>query len=412
MKPVRIMHFADTHFGVENYGRPDPETGLNSRLADFRRTLDFAINAALKAGIDLALFGGDAYKTRDPNQTQQREFAQSIRKLTDAGVPVVMVTGNHDLPNSRSRANAIEIYRTLGIDNVRIISKPEVIKIDTKNGPVQVAGLPYLLRSTILSKKESTNKTIVETTDMMVEKYGEYIEFLAGKLDPEIPSVLLGHFWLKNAKVSSQGMYLNVSEPEILVSTAANPAFDYVAMGHIHKFQELNKSGSPPVVYSGSIERIDFSETDEEKGFVLIDLVKGSAPYKFVPVPARRFVEIEADADTDDPTAAIIEAIGKEDVKDAVVKVVYRISQEKVPLVDEKEIREALSGAFMVVSINKLLSKESRATRNRLLNEMLSPVQALEMFFDTKEELKGRKAELLKYARPLIEEVTAEEMQL
>ena len=411
-KPIRIMHFSDTHFGVENFGRPDPETGLNSRLADFRRTLDFAIDTALKADVNLALFAGDAYKSRDPNQTHQREFAQSIRRLTDAGVPVVMVTGNHDLPNSRSRANAIEIYRTLGIENVHIINKPELLTIETKAGPVQIAGIPYLLRSAVFSKEESRSKSIVETTDLLVVKYNDYIEYLASKLDPDIPSVLLGHFWLKNASVSSQGMYLNVSEPEVLVSSAANPAFDYVAMGHIHKFQDLNKNGSPPVVYAGSIERIDFSETSEEKGFVLVDLVKGGAPYKFIPVPARRFVEIEADADVEDPTAAILEAIDKTDIQDAVVKVVYRISQEKAPLVNEKEVREALAPAFMVVSITRSLTKESRTTRNRLLNESLNPVQALEMYFDTREELRKKKVELLDYARPMIDNLIEEEMRL
>ncbi len=72
--PVRVMHFADAHFGVENYGRQDPETGLNTRLLDFKHSLSKAIEMALAEGIDLAVFAGDAYKSRDPRQTDQREF--------------------------------------------------------------------------------------------------------------------------------------------------------------------------------------------------------------------------------------------------------------------------------------------------------------------------------------------------
>ena len=409
MEPIKIMHFADAHFGIETYGKLDPETGLNSRLIDFRQSLNCAIDKALEAKVHLALFAGDAYKSRDPNQTNQREFASCIRRLTDAGVPVVMVTGNHDLPNSKAKANAVEIYNTLGIQNVYVLTRPEILKIETPAGPVQIAGMPYLLRSSILSKDESRNKTILETTDLMVQKYSDYIEYLARHLEPGIPSVLFGHFWIKNAKVSLQRSYLNVAEPEVLVSSVANPAFDYIAMGHIHKFQDLNKRGHPPVVYCGSIDRIDFSERNEEKGFVLVELAKGSASYEFMQVPTRRFTEIEVDADVEDPTAKILKAISGEEVADAVVKLLYHISQDKLPLVREAEIREALSPAFMVVSITKDIKRDDQAMRNRLLNESLDPVQALEMYFDTKDDYRKRKVELMEYAGPLIDELLAEE---
>ncbi|MHB1001627.1 MAG: metallophosphoesterase family protein [Armatimonadota bacterium] len=409
MKPVRIMHFADSHFGIETYGKVDPETGLNSRLLDFRHSLEYAIEKALDAGVHAALFAGDAYKTRDPSQTHQREFATCIRKLTEAGVPVVMVTGNHDLPNTRSRANSIEIYNTIGVTNVHILSRPQVLTLETAAGPIQIASMPYLLRSNVLSRDECRNKTIQETTDMMVAKYCDYIEYLAGQVNPEIPSVLLGHFWIKNARVSGQNNYLNVAEPEVLVSSVANPAFDYVAMGHIHKFQDLNKRGNPPVVYSGSTDRIDFGERGEDRGFILADIAKGSADYQFVPIPVRPFIEIEVDADVDDPTEKILASISQHDLTGAVVKLRYTISQEKLPLLREQEIKDALSDAFMIVSVNRDVSRDTTAMRNKLLNEALDPVQALEMYFDTKDKYQKRRDELMEYARPLIDELLAEE---
>ena len=406
---MKIMHFADAHFGVETYGKVDPETGLNSRLTDFRRSLDAAIEKALQAGVHLALFAGDAYKSRDPNQTQQREFASCTMKLTDAGIPIVMVTGNHDVPNSRARANAVEIYRTLGVRNVHVLSKPEVLRIETAAGPVQIAGMPYLLRSSMLSRDECKSKTITEITDLMVAKYCEYIDYLARQLDSAIPSALLGHFWIKNARTSSAQSYFNAAEPEVLVSAVANPAFDYVAMGHLHKFQDLNKGSNPRVVYSGSIDRTDFGERNEEKGFVLVDLEKGSVSYDFVSVPARRFVEIEVDADVEDPTAKILKAIDPEDIRDAIVKLLYHIPQDKLALVREAEIREALAPAFLVVSITKDVVRDSQAQRNRLLTESMDPMKALEMYFETRDGLGKRKTELMSYARPIIEELIAEE---
>src|ERR1041385_7476483 len=128
--PIRLMHFADTHFGVETYGRLDPTTGINTRLQDFRDSLCRCIDDAIRRGIQLALFAGDAYKSRDPSQTQQREFALCIRRLTEAGIPVVMLTGNHDIPSVKGRAHAMEIYGTLGVDNVTILNRPEVVAIE------------------------------------------------------------------------------------------------------------------------------------------------------------------------------------------------------------------------------------------------------------------------------------------
>ncbi len=409
MNHLQIMHFGDVHFGIEAYGKPDPETGLNTRLLDFRKSLDACVTKALEAGVHLALFAGDAYKSRDPNQTHQREFASCIRRLTQAHIPVVMLTGNHDVPNAKARANALEIYGTLGVENVSIISRPEVLRIETAAGPVQVAGMPYLLRSNVLAREEAKSKTIEETTDLMVAKYGEYVEYLISKLEPGIPSVLLGHFWLKNAKVGSRPAYLNVAEPEVLVSTVARPEFDYVAMGHIHKFQDLNKRAQPPVVYCGSTDRMDFSEKDEPKGFVLVHLTKGSAEYEHVPVDVRPFIEIEVDADVDDPTEKVLKAIGEREIDDAVVKLIYRIPRSKLDLIRESEIKEALSKAFLVVSLTRDVQDDRQLTRNKLLNEGLDPSQALEMYLDTREGLGERKSELLDYAKPLIQELLAEE---
>lgn len=408
MNTIRIMHFADTHFGVEKYGRVDPNTGLNTRIMDFRRSLEWAINTALDAGIDIALFAGDAYKTRDPSQTHQREFASCIRMLTDAGVPVVMVTGNHDLPNTKARANAIEIYRTLGVENVHIISRPEVIEVPTKSGTIQIAGMPYLLRSNVMSKDEFKNKSIDEIIDEMVHKYTTYIDYLAEKMRQDLPSVLLGHFWIKNAATNGGDSYLSTSEPEILLSNVANPKFDYVAMGHIHKYQNLNQNANPPVVYSGSIDRIDFGEAADDKGFVIADVAKGECSYRFATIPTRPFVDIEIDANCDDPTERIVSEIHNHDIKDAVVKIKYKVPQEKVPFIQEKEIRDSLSDAFMVVSIAREVIAD-RSTRHKLLNESLDPLQALEMYLDTRDDLRKRRNELIEYAKPLIEELLADE---
>lgn len=412
-RPVRVMHFADTHFGVELYGRLDPETGLNTRLRDFKQSLLHAIDIALDANIDIAVFAGDAYKTRDPRQTDQREFADCIRRLTDAGIPVALLVGNHDMPSIRGRANAIEIYRTLGVTNVHVLSKAEILILDTAAGPVRLAALPYLIKGYSVSREEFQGKTLDETRLLLEAKYSEYLKWFSdqiGDANDAIPTILCGHFWVNGARLSNwQQSYFNVNEPQVALSALADPAFDYVALGHIHRHQDLNRGQQPPVVYCGSPDRIDFGEKDEEKGFVLVELQKGRADYRFVPVPGSRpFLDIEVDAESEDPTETIVSAIKKHALRNAIVKLTYRIGQEQQGLIREREIREALSGAFLVVSMHRKVQRDA-AGRNRLLTESKSPREALELYIESKDELKPSRERMLEFAEPLFAELAEEE---
>ncbi|MGB1289291.1 MAG: metallophosphoesterase family protein, partial [Aggregatilineales bacterium] len=117
--PIRVLHFADVHIGMENYGKTDPATGLSSRVVDFLRRMDEMIDYARENDVDLTIFAGDAFKTRTPNPTYQREFAHRVQDLAELA-PVVLLVGNHDLPPNALKASSIEIYDTLSVPNVHI----------------------------------------------------------------------------------------------------------------------------------------------------------------------------------------------------------------------------------------------------------------------------------------------------
>lgn len=410
---VCVLHFADTHFGVELYGKLDPETGLNTRLKDFRQSLLHAIDLALERGVHLAVFAGDAYKARDPRQTDQREFAACLRRLTDAGVPIALLAGNHDMPAIRGRANAVEIYRTLGVTNVHVLSRPDTVIIETKAGPVRICVMPYLMKGLSVAREEFQGKSIEETRLLMEEKYVTYLRELAEgvrEANDDVPTILLGHFWVNGAKLSAwQQGYFSSSEPQVPLSSLTDPAFDYVALGHIHRHQDLNKNGQPHVVYSGSPDRIDFGEKDETKGIVLVELRKGGADYAFLPVTTSRpFLDIEVDADCEEPTERIITEVKRHSLRNAIVKLTYKIGQGRLGLVREREIREALSPAFMVVSINRKVQRDAVA-RSRMLTETKTPREALELYIETKSEWKPRKEQLVAYAEPLFKQLAEEE---
>src|SRR5215470_898858 len=119
---IRMLHFADLHIGVENYGRTDPETGVSSRVVDFLRRLDEMIAFARDNVVDLTVFAGDAFKNHQPNPTFQREFAWRIGELSEIA-PIILLIGNHDLPTIPQRASSVEIYETLSVPNVKVAAE-------------------------------------------------------------------------------------------------------------------------------------------------------------------------------------------------------------------------------------------------------------------------------------------------
>lgn len=412
MPSIRLMHFADVHFGVENYGRFDPATGLNSRLVDFREALNKAIGIALEADIELALFAGDAYKTRDPNQTQQREFANCLGRLIARGIPVVMLAGNHDIPNTKGRANTIEIFGALAGQHLRIFDVPGVEVVETAKGnQLQIAAMPYLIKSLVLARDEYKDKGVQETTQLIVDRYIAGIGKVASQCDPSLPTVLMGHFSVANARLSANQVGYLTNEPEVPLSALTQPSFDYVALGHIHRYQDLNKGQQPPVVYSGSVERIDFGERSEDKGFCLVDLQKGNTAVRHVVIPTRPFVEIDVDATEsgDQPTERILAAIAAQSIKNAVVKLSYKIKSEQESVLRLSDVRAALSSAFLIVALHRDVVRDTDAVRSKLLTEALNPLQALATYCDTRDTLRPRKAELLAHAEPLLRELEAEE---
>ena len=181
---MHIIHFSDVHIGVENYSKPDPQTGLSTRLKDFLDTFDELVDFSIGNNVDLVVFSGDAYKSRDPNQTQQREFAKRIMRLSQAKIPVFLLTGNHDVPNVFERANSLEIYKTLEIENVYTADTLAIHNIDTKNGPIQILALPWIRKSNLLAQgvnlEGKSHEELVELARNLLPKH---LESSIGKLN-------------------------------------------------------------------------------------------------------------------------------------------------------------------------------------------------------------------------------------
>jgi exonuclease SbcD len=401
---IRLLHFSDLHLGVENYGRLDPSTGLSTRLGDFLHALDSVVDYALAEDVHLVVFCGDVYHTVHPSPTNQREFARRIHRLSEAGIPVFLLIGNHDLPLATGKAASIEIFDTLDVPNVTVASVVGTHRIETKAGPMQVVALPWPVRSHFLAKTQlkgmTTDQINAELATLVTKLVRREIEVL----DQELPTVLAAHITVFGAE-TSYGTGTSVFRGQDVIipqSLLANPAFDYVALGHMHKHQILREA-HPPVIYPGSVERIDFGEEDEQKGFVFVELEKGEARFEFVPLQVRDFLTIEVKARGDDPTSEVLERIASHDIRDKVVRLIVRLTAEQEPLLRDNEIFRALADAFHVAAVVKDVERPVRLRIGGRNYEEMTALQILETYLNTKELPRDRAEALLKHAQELLD---------
>jgi exonuclease SbcD len=195
------------------------------------------------------------------------------------------------------------------------------------------------------------------------------------------------------------------SDVVVLRTVLADPAFDYVALGHIHKHQELDEGAYPAIVYPGSLERIDFGEEHDPKGFCWVELARGKTTWRFVPVQARPFVSLYADVrESDDPTQAVLDALAGKDVANAVVRVIVKLKAHQEPQLREKEILRALDGAYYVSAINKEIERQARQRLGGQSPEGLSAEELLRRYFEAKGTEPERIEALLAQARQVLQE--------
>lgn len=406
---ISFVHTADIHFGMENYGKIDPKTGIHTRLLDFVRALDYCIDFAIEHNVDFFLFSGDAYKTHNPSPTQQRLLFRCLLRLYHAKIPIVMVVGNHDNPLSFGKTNALEILGELPLDGFHVVTKPHSFVLPTKNGPVQIVGIPWPTRNNIALSRNHAAKQGHEITSYIEQAVAAIINHHAQQLDPTIPAVLAAHITVSNGIFSgSEKRAIYGTDPMLLPSQLAIPPFDYVGLGHLHRFQNLQTTGGVPIIYSGSIERIDFGERKEEKGFCFVRIKKKyETEYQFIQGPSRPFIQIEttlSDSCGISHTQQLLQLLQQTPIQDSVIKIVYHLTSEQQDLVDLATIQRACQDAMYLVGVLPRIQQCSRQRRIGALKTDISLEELLTLYFQTKPEYRDRHADLLEKTLMLAQE--------
>ena len=402
---LKVLHLSDIHMGSGfSHGRVNPETGVNTRLEDFIKTLSLCIDRAIEEPVDLVLFGGDAFPDATPPPYVHEAFASQFRRLADAQIPTVLLVGNHDQHSQGNGGASLSIYRTLVVPGFIVGDNITTHRISTKNGDIQIITLPWLNRATLLTRPETEGLSLAEVNQLLIERLQPVLEAEIRRLDPQLPTILLAHLMADRANLGAERLLAVGKGFTIPVSFLIRPELDYVALGHVHKHQNLNKDNNPPIVYPGSIERVDFSEEKEDKGYVFLEIDKGSVQWEFCSLPVRYFRTIEIDVSTEeDPQKAILKAIASAKIENTVVRLVYKIRSEQLELVNTSSLYQVLKSAHSYTVRPELVSQLARPRLPELgVGNNLDPLEALQAYLDNKEDLQDISKDMLEAAKSLL----------
>jgi len=381
--PIKLLHFADAHIDIANYGKHDPTTLLPIRVMDFLQSLDQIVDRAINEKVDLVIFAGDAYKDRNPHPTFQREWGKRMMRLSTAGIPTILLVGNHDVSPAAGRAHALHEFATLQVPNIFVADQLALLGAEQLGIAAQVITIPWVSRSALMTREETSGKGMDEVMMMIEERVDAGISQLLAAADPSLPLILTAHASVEGAKYGSERAVMIGHELTLKGGLVNNKQLDYVALGHIHKHQSLNGGSQPPIIYPGSIERIDFGEANEPKGYILAEVDRGHTSWEFSRLKTRRFLTFSPETLNPDSFMADVMAQlpAPENVTDTICRVQLSYPRNWENLIDEATIANRFSQAFSYQLVKHFQIENRSRLGDTVSLEQLSPLELLQQYW-------------------------------
>lgn len=260
---IRIAHITDTHLGYRALNKQDPHTGRNQRTVDFERALERAIDDILRRKPDGVIHAGDVFHHSRPTWQSLRHFIQQFRRLEDAGIPTLVIAGNHDTPRLRTGGSAYSVLE-LAMAKTRFVADYEDIHVRDvfRELDLHVHAIPHGALTNddpVVPMVDDGKRNILVTHGMV-----------PGILDPGVSA-----------------------EPgeQILNTALLDPTFDYIALGHYH----LHMEASPKAWYAGSTERTGWGDREANPGYVIVELDSPGDPprVEHIDLPARPMIDLK-----------------------------------------------------------------------------------------------------------------------
>jgi len=359
---------SDTHFGLSVHGHENPVTGLHTQTEDIFKAYQESIDYALKNKASLFIHSGDVFDKKVVNQTVVNQFYKQTKQLTDAGIPVVVLQGNHDASQYIQIKNGLDIAGTIGVDNFYVTRGGGIIDLDF----VQIVTVSYW-----------------NGPEEVAEELNKY----AKQVDWTRPAILVVHLQIEYADFP--GAFMADLEFIPLAALTSHP-WSFIQAGHIHKHQKLNVE--PPAYYVGSLTRCNFAEEKDPKGFIAYE-ISGTklSNIKFIEVDCRKYLTFKG-------TMSDLKSHMENSSFDFSKYIIKLIIDDANEPIDDAFIKEKFASAYKVI-----IQKDARRTTLTKIDALagIGLEDYLNKYFEKDEE----KIELLSLVKELrqLDEVKAVE---
>ena len=399
---LKVLHTGDWHIG----SFPGPEVGgQNARFQDICRCLDFQAMYAEEHRPDLIVVSGDIFHQArvwsDRGLRESRTAIDHIRRLSNVAPTVVLRgTPNHDSEEQ------FEMLTTAfyGDDSVGVVTEPEVLHIHTYHGQrVDVACIPGFDRGVHRAAHPGLSRE--EETQVFTDELAKVVLGLKAQCEPGVTSILSTHFTVPGCNMESgQTALFAQFEPVIYPDTLKAADFDLVALGHIHRPQQLPEAGRA-VFYCGSITGLNFNDEGQPRGFYIHDIDDdGEAWSEYVETPYREFETIRLGEDDVRAMLSAERVVVPDRLKGKIVRVLYTCSDETNKAFNKAVLEKRLydGGVFYV---SEITPEEITTSVNRdELHGDNSPEQNLAEYLTEKEKSPEDAQRIIELARPIISE--------
>lgn len=255
MKKTAIC--TDLHLNNSNFGQID-KNGISFRTKDFMAAFEFFVNQCVQVVKPYrVVIIGDVYENPNPPNPVRRFFNRMLKRLSNAGIHVEIVVGNHD---SCYFSHALQPIEEAGFENVTIRSKAEMILDDD-------CAMIFLPHTEAVERRETSHK-------MVVREFGiqNAVEIATAKL-AGLPVLAFGHFGVYGVEMNDG--ILNHNKEDVSLHDLSELGANYIFLGHFHMTQELDVPGTTRSMYVGSLERSTFNDTSDVKSFVVLETERG-----------------------------------------------------------------------------------------------------------------------------------------
>lgn len=280
---MKILHTADWHIGKVLHKHP-----LQEEMLLF---FEWMISFIKSETIDVLLVSGDIFDLANPGAKDRECYYKLLSRLIPLDIQIVITGGNHDgigvINAPKEILDALHIHVVGGAkENL----EEELIEIKNKSGELEliVAAVPFLRDKDLRSLKTDTQySSRAEAIRAGIELHYKSLAKICDEKYSGIPAIAMGHLYAKGVTSSESERDIHIGNAAAVEASIFPDTFDYVALGHIHRPQVINKNQF--IRYCGSPISLSFSEKSDVKGVLLVEINKSkTAEPKFIEIPKQR----------------------------------------------------------------------------------------------------------------------------